>query len=383
MPSTTRRNLLAASALAALGARTATAQSPVASPGAAATPIASPGASVGSLGPCGLDYDVGSEMTIGEITRPAEHEQYFRDELIAIRDQLHTPTVAISGSVPDQLIAGLGTAADLGFDIRLQTRLNFLSQDDMVDRLQTVAVEAEKVRQNGIPIVLDVGCEYLIFAKDLVEGNDATDKITTILAGEVDWATVMPQFLGMLDTMATTARAEFGGLIAYSDTPDEASKWDAFDIVGIDHYLSSDSAETYVQTIDDLAALGKPVWVSEFGSATWQGAAAEGGMGWNIVDSSTDPPSIREGIIRDEDEQAQAILDTLSMIDVSNAERAYLYEFIAPGSTRSNDPRYDWDLLSYSIVAVWGSDSDQPYDTTGHWEPKVAFGELAAWNEER
>jgi hypothetical protein len=71
------------------------------------------------------------------------------------------------------------------------------------------------------------------------------------------------------------------------------------------------------------------------------------------------------------------------MIEQSQAERAYLYEFITVGSTRSDDPLYDYDLTGYGIVSTWGEDSDRPYETTGFWEPKVAFGKLAAWNAER
>ena len=39
------------------------------------------------LSTCGIKYDLGAELARGELTRPASHEQYYRDELTAIRDQ--------------------------------------------------------------------------------------------------------------------------------------------------------------------------------------------------------------------------------------------------------------------------------------------------------
>ncbi|MCA9858352.1 MAG: hypothetical protein KC438_01450 [Thermomicrobiales bacterium] len=374
MLSISRRNLLIGSALTALSPRISAADTPVASP----SPVADR-----RLDHCGLYYDLGAELMRGELTRPAEHETYFRDELTAIRDQLHSPSVALYGSVPDQLVAGLEIAADLGFDIRLQTRLNYQPEAEMVDRLAFVAENAERARQQGVPIVVDVGCEYLVFSGDLVEGESAAEKLEVLLSEDADYTELLGNLAAMLGNLATTARSTFGGQVTYSDTPMDPSIWEPFDIIGIDHYLSSDTASTYVETIDNLAGSGKPVWVNEFGCATWDGAAELGGMAWDVVDYETDPPQIQDGIVRDEAEQAQAILDTLSLIEQSQAERAYLNEFIAPGSPRSDDPRYDFDLLSYGIVAAWGPDGDQPYDTTGYWEPKVAFDELAAWNAER
>lgn len=372
MPAATRRGLIIGSA-AAFSTRLTS----------ASTPVASPVATGGRLGTCGIKYDLGAELARGELTRPASHERYYRDELTAIRDQLFVEFVDLNGSDADQLVTGLNIAADLGFDIHLQTRLNFLPQSEMVDRLSAVAIEAERVRKEGTPIVLDVGCEYMIFADGLIEGDDFFEKMEAITSGELDWEAVIRRMDGMLRTLADTARAHFGGPITYSDTPDMDFAWDAFDIVGIDHYLSGLSGSAYIKAIDGLAATGKPVWVKEFGSTPWRGASDAGGMAWDIVDYGAMPPEIIDGIVRDEQEQARAIIETLEYIDQSQAERAYLYEFITTGSTRSDDPRYDYDLTGYGIVSTWGSDHERPYETTGYWEPKVAFNDLAAWNKAR
>lgn len=374
MTATTRRNLLIASATTALATRVAAASTPEASP------QASPVATAAGL-PCGIKYDLGAELARNELTRPASHEAFYRNELTAIRDQLHVPSVNLYGSDPTQLTAGLAIAADLGFDVFLQTRLNFLPQIEMLDRLATVAIEAERLRADGLPVVLDVGCEYLLFADGLIEGNDFFEKMEVITSGDIDWEAVIQQFSTMLQALADTARTHFNGPLTYSDTPDMDFVWEPFDIISIDHYLSSESRDTYVETIDTLAATGKPVWVAEFGSPPWQGAPEAGGMAWDIVDYTLDPPEIVEGVVRDEAEQAHAIIETLEYIGQSRAERAYLYEFITTGSTRSTDPRYDYDLTGYGIVSTWADDHDQPYETTGHWEPKDAFHRLATWNQ--
>ena len=373
MPATTRRNLIIGSAAAALSTRIAS----------ASTPVASPVATGRTPSTCGIKYDLGAELARGELTRPASHEQYYRDELTAIRDQLFCEFVDLYGSDVDQLVAGLNVAAELGFDIHLQTRLNFLPQPEMIDRLSAVAIEAERVRQDGIPIVLDVGCEYILFADGMIEGDDFFEKMDAITSGDLDWEATFRRMDGMLRALATTARTHFGGPITYSDTPDMDFVWDEFDIIGIDHYLSGLSSDAYIKTIDDLAATGKPVWVKEFGSTPWRGASDAGGMAWDIVDYDVTPPEIVDGIVRDEQEQARAIIGTLEYIDKSQAERSYLYEFITTGSTRSDDPRYDYDLTGYGIVSTWGSDHERPYETTGYWEPKVAFNDLAAWNRTR
>ena len=372
MPDTTRRNLIVGSTATAISSRLAS----------AATPVASPIATTGALAHCGIKYDLGAELGRGEFTRPSSHERFYRDELTVIRDQLFCKFVDLYGSDVDQLVAGLDIAADLGFDVHLQTRLNFLSQPEMVDRLSVVAIEAERVRKEGIPVVLDVGCEYTLFADGMIEGDGFFEKMEAITSGNVDWEDVLGRMDGLLRELAATSRTHFGGPITYSDTPDTAVPWDKFDIIGIDHYLGAEK-DAYIPTIDALAATGKPVWVKEFGSTPWRGASEIAGLSFDIVDYTLSPPEIVDGIVRDEQDQAQVILDTLGHIDRSQAARAYLYEFITVGSTRSEDHRYDYDLTGHGIVSTWGLEHEKPYETTGYWEPKVAFNEFAAWNKAR
>ena len=57
-------------------------------------------------------------------------------------------------------------------------------------------------------------------------------------------------------------RRHFTGLLTYASLPMENVDWNLFDIVGIDYYRTSESAEEYVAGIDRYR-LGKPVWVME------------------------------------------------------------------------------------------------------------------------
>lgn len=370
MTQLTRRKAVSLATAAGVAATTTSASTPSASP--------APANAIN----CGINYDVGTELSRGYLSRPFRHEEFYESELTTIRDELHADSVGIFGSDPDQLISALTIAADLDFDIRVQTRLNFISPGDMVDRLRMVAEEAERVRQSGIPIVLDVGCEYMMFADGPIEGDDFFDKMEQIASGQLDWDEVVSRLFRITNGLANTAREVFEGPITYSDTPMEPAFWEPFDIISIDHYLGEESESTYLNTLNSMAEHGKPLWVNEFGSTANAGAPEGGGMAWNIVDYEAVPPQILEGVVRDEEKQAINITDSLSLINQSPVERAYLYEFITTSSPRNDDPRFDMDLTGYGIVSVWDRGHDQPYERTGYWEPKQAFHAVAEWNRQ-
>jgi len=116
--------------------------------------------------------------------------------------------------------------------------------------------------------------------------------------------------------------------------------------------------------------------VTEFGCCTYAGAAADGGMGWDVVDYDKDPPQIRGHLIRSEPAQARYLIERLDDFESMGLYAAMVYDFVTPDAPHRRDPRYDLDLASYSIVRTLWDSPAQP-GPGWHWEPKLAFHALA------
>jgi hypothetical protein len=54
--------------------------------------------------------------------------------------------------------------------------------------------------------------------------------------------------------------------------------------------------------------------------------------------------------MRDEGLQAREIADQLSVLDSAGVEGAFVQTFVVPNSPYVEDPKYDGDLASYSLV---------------------------------
>jgi hypothetical protein len=99
-------------------------------------------------------------------------------------------------------------------------------------------------------------------------------------------------------------------------------------------------------------------------------------MGWQVVDYTTRPPTIAEGLVRSERAQAAYLTEVLGAFESLELYAAMVYEFVTPDAPhRPDDPRHDEDMASYSLVkAVWET-PEAPGDW--HWEPKRAFQAVA------
>ena len=81
------------------------------------------------------------------------------------------------------------------------------------------------------------------------------------------------------------------------------------------------------------------------------------------------PAGIKEGYVRDEDEQARYLVELLEVFDAEGVDSAFVYMFALNDYThRPDDPRRDLDMASPGIVKVYED---------GSWEPKAAFHALA------
>jgi hypothetical protein len=148
--------------------------------------------------------------------------------------------------------------------------------------------------------------------------------------------------------------------------------------VSVDLYRSAEIADQFADGVRALAARGKPVAITEFGCATYRGAADVGAQALNVVeyDPVTGRPlRLKVDCDRDEAGQATAIREQLEVFDDAGVDSAFVFLFALEDMPfrPSGDPREDLDRASYGIVRV----IDHVEDAGRHWEPKAAFDAVA------
>jgi hypothetical protein len=180
----------------------------------------------------------------------------------------------------------------------------------------------------------------------------------------------------LVASATAVAREVFGGSITYSSGSWEELDWSGLDYVGVDYYMDAGNRSTYV---DDLRAYhqhGKPIVITEFGCCCYEGAEDAGGSGFDIVDWEKSPPELKGDFVRNEQVQADYIANLIEIYEGEGVHGAFVYTFLEE-SPHSPDPRYDLDMASFGIVKIYPEESEKSYASTGYWEPKLAFDEIA------
>ena len=120
----------------------------------------------------------------------------------------------------------------------------------------------------------------------------------------------------------------------------------------------------------------KPVIIGEFGCCTYQGAGDAGGWGWAIADLSANPPQLKGNYVRDEGLQARELTDQLAILEDVGVDGAFVFTFVSPTLTYNEDPTYDLDMASYSLVKSYAGKHGVTYPDMP-WEPKESFKAVA------
>ncbi|MGZ3585062.1 MAG: abortive infection protein, partial [Ktedonobacterales bacterium] len=115
---------------------------------------------------------------------------------------------------------------------------------------------------------------------------------------------------------------------------------------------------------------------TEFGCCTYQCAQHRGSMGWAIIDRAAQPPRLTEAVIRDEQVQADYLMEVLRILDEEGVDGAFWFTFAAYGNPHHADPRYDLDCASYGVVKILDGATGETYPAMP-WEPKRSFYALA------
>ena len=324
----------------------------------------------------GINYDVGTRY--GHImTRPEFDRAAARRDLGVIRNDLHCNAVRISGEDTGRLTAAARDALQLGLEVWLSPLLHDKDEQDTLEATVACAAAAEELRQRHPRLVFVLGCELTVFMPGLLAagGGNVLDRLAgagfreQLLAGKHN-----KPLNAFLATVNDAVRAVFHGQVAYASAPFEDVDWALFDFVCLDCYPAQ--ADPLAQR--PYFAHGKPVVITETGCCTYQGAEDKGGMGWSVIDQrSTTVRELDGDYTRDEHLQAATLTASLARLDSAGVDGCFVYTFIIPALTHSEDPRKDLDMASYSLVKSLAS---RGQGTTGpgvSWEPKESFTAVA------
>jgi len=347
----------------------------------------------------GVCYDVGRVMW-GQDWRPEFSPDEALSELQIIRDGLHCNAVRICGQDLGRLVAAGGHALDCGLQVWLSPELWDHSPGDTIGYIAKAAEAAEELhRHRPGQVVFSVGSEATLFMAGIVEGGSVFERLEhpdfwkRVQAGEHNG-----RLNAFLAEAAERVREVFHGPVTYASVPLETVEWSRFDVVSADLYRGAELKDRFTDVLHRYFAFGRPVAITEFGCCTYRGAADAGARGFAILDISapgqdSTPAQLSGHYVRDESEQARELTELLSIFDAAGVDATFVMTFAAPLNPTSDDPLYDLDMASYSLVKSFGgrlgplgaAHPQAPWDRSRlsttypgmPWEPKQSFGAVA------
>ena len=250
-------------------------------------------------------------------------------------------------------------------------------------------------------VVFCLGGELTLFMKGIVEGAKFMDRLSsptlipTVKAGGHNKP--LNEFLAKANA---AARVIFHGPVTYASLVWEKVNWDLFDYVGVDHYRATKIEDKYIEMLKPSFSYGKPVINTEFGYATTRdgiggnaGFLSSAGLGGQqIVDTKSQAlhyiipllgrfikPRLNGQHTRDEAWQARKLIETLQILDGAGVDGAFIAQFLSQINPYNDDPRYDLDMASSSLVKYFGKGRHGTTYPDMPWEPKESFRAVAEY----
>jgi hypothetical protein len=198
-------------------------------------------------------------------------------------------------------------------------------------------------------------------------------------------------------------RQVFHGKVTYASRIWEVVDWDLFDFVGVDHYRAARIKDRYVEMLKPSFTHGRPVVITEFGCRTYKGAdSSTEGLAGDLNDytfslrvvinmianalraslfgTQLPPPRGRlkpGNYVRDEGLQAGELTVQLGILDKAGVDGTFIMTFVSPTTPYNDNPRFDLDMNSYSLVKSYDHGQHGKTYPDMPWEPKESFHAVA------
>lgn len=319
----------------------------------------------------GIGYDAGVLYEKSFDSNPFFTEQNARRDFRAIREELGCDAVLIMAGYPERLAVAGRLAADEGLAVWLQPRPFDRPVQELREAVRAAALVAEELRTDGAVTGLVVGCELTLSTPGMLPGPTFWSRgmLLTVTFPLLPLANL--RLRRLLGDLVRDARERFAGPVSYGAGDWERPDWSIFDVVGADRYRDARNAAWFE---GDLSALveeawtqAKPVYVFEFGTCTYRGASAKASTAAGVL-RGREELTVPRRLVRDEQEQADYLIDLLDVFDRVGVAGSFVWGFSEPALTTSDEPGRDLDLASYGIVAAHAD---------GTWSPKRAYRALA------
>ncbi|MBO0610780.1 hypothetical protein [Myceligenerans salitolerans] len=324
----------------------------------------------------GIGYDAGVVYEKHFHSNPHFSEQHARRDFRAVREDLGCDAVLVMATDPDHLDVAARCAADEGLAVWLQPRPFDRPAGELVEAVRAAATTAEDLRTAGATAGLVVGCELTLSTPGMLPGPTFWTRGMLLTLTFPLLPRANRRLRRLLAQLVGEARERFAGPVSYGAGDWERPDWSIFDVVGADRYRDARNTWRFEDDIRALAgaahAHGKPVYVFEFGTCTYRGAAEKASTAAGVL-GGRKVPTVPRRLVRDEQEQADYLVDLLDLFDRADVDGTFVWGFSEPALTTSDEPGRDLDLASYGVVTAHAD---------GTWTPKRAYHALARRHRE-
>ncbi|HEY4786143.1 MAG TPA: hypothetical protein VIH57_08835, partial [Bacteroidales bacterium] len=333
----------------------------------------------------GINYDIGTYFNKEHSSRELFDMDIVRQEIGIIKNELKCNAIRISGQETDRLFKASEIALELGLTVFFSPAKVDATMSETLEYLSLCSASAEKLRTKYGKVIFVVGCEFSIFTKGFIKGEGIYQRIKNLFGPLFLIKSILKiknrynyKLNAFLAEAVKIVKENFTGEITYASGTWEDVDWTPFDIVSADHYRGSYNKSFYTKQLRNYLRFGKPMVITEFGCCTYQGAEDKGGAGWAIIDWSKPRPELKKNYIRNEDVQANYIVDLLGIFEEEKIEGAFVFTFVNTSFAFNPDPKYDLDMASYGIVKTIKKPGEESYKGLP-WVPKKSFYQLAEY----
>lgn len=277
----------------------------------------------------GMGYDVGitwKPPNSWRSHRDLTDEQMKREVLDLINSELGCNGIRIVGDENERIVRAARIAMQGSFEVILLSPV-YIDQEIQatIGKVCGLADSAETLKgQSDSEVILVVGNESTLQTKGMYNAATYFERMNEVTEhwGDERYQIKLNNFL---KEMLSEVRNHFRGRLSYAKGSWEDIDWDrlGFDIVGLNEYLKPkwESRSQYEENIRQMSRFKKPIFLTEFGCATYKGALQVGGAG-NF-------PEYLANAVYDQEEQVRAIDEYVRAFrGIGEVDGCFLWTFL-------------------------------------------------------